>query len=109
MEYVAFADAAKLRFQMRQQSNVAQVSNEKAQTTAASQGVVGHFNTINNIVVFCIWCVIIAHYSSHPSGLQFGTVVLGRTTAINHNLLPFGWDFFMKNRSNWVLYKLHIL
>jgi hypothetical protein len=88
---------------MRHQSNVAQISHKKAQTTAASQGVVGNFNTINNIVVFCICCAIMAHYSSHPLGLKFGAVVLGRTTAIYHILLPFGWDFFTNNRSDKVL------
>lgn|GEM_PF-5399309 len=67
----AFTDVAKLRFQMRQQSTVAQVSHKKAQTTAAGQGVVCNFNTIKKIVAFYILCVYIscAIISSHPLGL----------------------------------------
>ena len=51
LSLAAFTDAAKLRFQMWQQSNVAYVSHEKAQASSAGQGVVGNFNTINNVVV----------------------------------------------------------
>jgi hypothetical protein len=52
---------------------------------------------IFNIIAFWILCAIIAHISSHPLGSKSGTVVLGRTTVIYHNLLLFGCDFFMKN------------
>ena len=33
-----------------------------------------------------------------PLLLKLEMVVLERTTVIYHNLLPYGWDFFMKNR-----------
>ena len=93
LSLAAFTDAAKLRFQMRQQSTVAQVSHKKAQTTAAGQGVVCNFNIINNMIAFCILCAIIFHTSSHPLGLLFGSVVLACTILIYHNLRPNGWVF----------------
>jgi len=91
---LAFKQTAKLRLQMRRQSNVAQVSHEKAQTTAVSQAVAGNFNPINNIFVFGV--LLLLHCFFHLLGLKFGAVTLGSATVM-YLLFPlFGWVFLLK-------------
>ncbi len=86
----AFTQPLEAGCDLLQPSSVSEKPGHQAQSAATAQGVLCGLDRIDNRLAFNASCGVLAHFYSHPLGLQCDWVVIGVAPITYYNPLQFG-------------------